>query len=340
MDMQKPQMTQIPIRELAIRYHQEGRFVEAMKAYRIAILLFPRDTVLSYNLGNLFRQIDQGHKAIACYELVLRLNPNDLPTLYNLAPLYRSRGERDKAIACYHKILELQPNNETAQYFLDALYGRTPERSPDAYVVELFDRYAPTFDHHITESLKYRGPQLLRELWQDCPSVPRTFPEALDLGCGTGLGAEALKAASVVWQGVDLSSAMLKKAEEKALYQSLHQQEIVSFLESQWTARHALILMADVVPYFGSLERLFATLSRSLTERSCLLFSTEEGRQDVELQTCGRYRHSFPAIRKVLRDHGFQLSAYRGASPRLQAGEPVPSGLYLASKISRPHASA
>ena len=253
--MESPMTAGSNIRDLAIGYHQKGEFREAIKAYRIAILLFPRDTVLSFNLGNLFRSIDQPQMAISCYELVLKIKGDDLATLYNLAPLYRSGGEHQKAILCYQKILHIDPHHTTAQYFLDALLGHCPPRSPDSYVQELFDRYAPTFDQHITGALAYRGPHLLRQLLFDYIPAPRRFYQAVDLGCGTGLVAEELDLLSRQWIGVDISTAMLKQATDKKIYTELIASEICQYLT---TAREVpLIVAADVVPYFGDLSSLF-----------------------------------------------------------------------------------
>ncbi len=327
MDALSPPSPRSNIRELAIRYHQEGRFAEALKAYRIAILLFPKDTILTYNLGNLFRATGQNQKAIACYELVLRFKADDLSTLTNLAPLYRSGGQREKAVATYERILSLQPHNKTARYFLDALQGSCPERSPDGYVQELFDRYSETFDQHIVSTLKYKTPSLLRQLLSDDPEAPLQYASALDLGCGTGLSAEAFQACSPYWVGVDLSAGMLEKAYAKGLYRELHTAEILNFLEKE-ERRFPLILMADVVPYFGDLTLLLDSLKKCLTPGGYLLFSTEEGPRDVQLQLCGRFTHSSAYIHRLAEQTGLTLSRHRLETARMQAGEPVVAGLY------------
>ena len=41
--------------------------------------------------------------------------------------------------------------------------GAVPSALPEAYVARLFDDYAPRFDAHLTEKLKYRSPALIAE---------------------------------------------------------------------------------------------------------------------------------------------------------------------------------
>ncbi len=74
--------------------------------------------------------------------------------------------------------------------------GAVPrEAMPQAYVRSLFDQYAPRFDAELTERLHYRAPALLLEAVlavRAAASKPAFFKRAIDLGCGTGLGAAAL----------------------------------------------------------------------------------------------------------------------------------------------------
>ncbi|MBP0575354.1 methyltransferase domain-containing protein, partial [Mycobacterium tuberculosis] len=58
----------------------------------------------------------------------------------------------------------------------------------------------------------------------------RRFARGLDLGCGTGLMAEALAGRVAHLEGVDLSSAMVAKARAKGLYADLRVADVVADL--------------------------------------------------------------------------------------------------------------
>ena len=88
-----------------------------------------------------------------------------------------------------------------------------PALSP-AYVRALFDGYAPRFERHLVEGLGYVGPDLVRDA---LPPEPPHLGTALDLGCGTGLMAQALGGLCASIEGVDLSPRMLEKARKTKL---------------------------------------------------------------------------------------------------------------------------
>ncbi|MFT5934867.1 MAG: putative TPR repeat methyltransferase, partial [Hydrogenophaga sp.] len=59
-----------------------------------------------------------------------------------------------------------------------------PPHPPRAYVESLFDDYAPDFQHHLLQNLKYQAHStLLAPLLAE----GRRWSLALDLGCGRGL---------------------------------------------------------------------------------------------------------------------------------------------------------
>src|SRR5207253_11405772 len=83
------------------------------------------------------------------------------------------------------------------------------------YVRSLFDQYASNFDRALVEGLGYRGPALLRDALSAAVAARRRpfhVARAIDLGCGTGLVAEALHAHCGTIVGVDLSPAMAAAA--------------------------------------------------------------------------------------------------------------------------------
>ena len=127
------------------------------------------------------------------------------------------------------------------------------------------------------------------------------------LGCGTGLFGPQLRPLARTLTGIDLSSNMLKKAEQRRLYDHLICGDIAEFLETQ---SHAfdLAVAADVFVYIGDLSRVFRGVRGALRDGGLFGFSveaTDEG--DFVLRTTLRYAHSVPYLEKLARDHRFVL---------------------------------
>jgi predicted TPR repeat methyltransferase len=317
---------------LATTLHKEGRYAEALRIYRQAILMNPEDADLSYNLGNLLRTIGQYEKAISVYEHAHRLNPKDPDILVNLAPLYRSSQKLDKARQCYEKIVQLDPENATAHYFLAALDGLTPARAPAGYVVELFDQYAATYDQHMNQVLKYRAPELLRQLLVSyAPARMRRY-QSCDLGCGTGRSMEAFHQLITVVDGYDLSPVMLARAAEKKIYRQLIVGDCLETLALS-PSSYELFVAADLVPYLGELDTLFQMIREKAKSPAFLLFSTEfqESGDSPRLLTSGRYQHSLAYVQSRIKTHAMRLCAFQVETLRMQALEPIRGGLYLVS---------
>jgi predicted TPR repeat methyltransferase len=315
---------------LATTLHKEGRYAEALRIYRQAILTNPDDADLSYNLGNLLRTIGQNEKAIGFYEHAHRLNPSDPDILVNLAPLYRSNQKLDKARQCYEKILQIDPENTTAHYFLTALAGGTPARAPAAYVIELFDQYAPTYDHHMNQVLKYRAPEALRSLLASYgPTQARRFLTC-DLGCGTGRSMAAFHKLVTAVDGYDLSPVMLERAAEKNIYRQLIVGDCIETLSAS-PCSYELFVAADLMPYIGELDSLFTVIRQKAKSPAFLLFSTEfqEAGDSPCLLVTGRYQHSLAYIQSRLKAHDMRLCAFQVEALRMQAQQPIQGGLYL-----------
>jgi predicted TPR repeat methyltransferase len=119
-----------------------------------------------------------------------------------------------------------------------ARLGRLRPDDPDgrmspAYVAKLFDQYAPRFDGHLTETLAYRGPEIIMDALRTVRAAqgrPLRFSSALDLGCGTGLMARAIHGHVREIDGVDLSPEMARMAQETGLYREVWVGDVVEAL--------------------------------------------------------------------------------------------------------------
>ena len=216
-----------------------------------------------------------------------------------LGELHEANTDKAAAIDAYRRGLALDPADTAGA---GARLARLGERSAGgavshAHIAALFDDYAPRFEKSLLEGLHYRGPALLREALAACRS-PLAFGHALDLGCGTGLAAEALAANCASMDGVDLSGAMLAEAGRKGLYRNLVQDDIEAFLQSIPTGTIDLLLAADVFVYIGDLAAIFRQAARALAPGGLFAFTVQrhDGEVPFVLGEDLRYAHGAGAL--------------------------------------------
>ncbi|MGB8816616.1 MAG: methyltransferase domain-containing protein [Rhizobiaceae bacterium] len=248
--------------------------------------------------------------------------------------LERANDPKSAAIAC-RKVLELAPADRFgARLKLSLLEGQSiPDMAQTAYVEALFDDYADRFDHALLQKLDYRVPSLLAAMISvHCGD--RIFSHAIDLGCGTGLMAQALTRQPTEMTGIDLSAAMLERARAKGLYKSLIKADLVEGMMQLGTAD--LILAADVLMYLPSLDTVFDQVAVQLKPGGLFAFSVErlEGQERFCLRPSLRHAHSEPYIRSLLAGRGLSLVDTRIEIIRRDGIEAITGQLYLAAKTA------
>lgn len=240
-----------------------------------------------------------------------------------------SLGRHDEAAEAYVEALKLGPEDPYVRH-LAATTGSIPaaDRAPAEYLRVLFDGYADQFEAHLV-SLGYRVPGLIRAAVQACGANG----PMLDLGCGTGLMGlvlEGLELAPIV--GVDVSPQMLARAEAKQLYAELCESDVIAFLrddERTWP----LIVAADVLCYFGSLDELFAALRARMAPDGRFIFSCElrvadgQGNFSGDGRWClgrqGRYAHAEAYVVAAATAAGLTVSKVEHQTLRFEADAPV-----------------
>jgi predicted TPR repeat methyltransferase len=252
------------------------------------------------------------------------------------AMLGRSLAEldvRDKAVAALRRALALEPVDELGvRLDLARLGALAPDEAiTEGYVRALFDDYAPKFDLHLTKSLSYRGPELIADaMRRACFTRGRDhrFGTTLDIGCGTGLMAQALKGLCASIEGVDLSPGMLEKAQKIRVYDALHEGELVSFLSGRATAEADLVVAADVFVYMAALDAAFREAHRVLKCEGLFAFTVQahEGEGFI-LGEDARYAHSETYVRRLAEAVGFTVVIFERVSTREDRGVPVPGFL-------------
>jgi predicted TPR repeat methyltransferase len=205
----------------------------------------------------------------------LELTPGWAPAHFALAEAREKLGQIVGAAGAYRASLAADPSDaQGAAARLAMLEGGSPESLPPAYVARLFDDYAPRFDAHLTGALSYRGPELILAALEEA-APGRGYPHALDLGCGTGLMGKAIRPRVGRLVGVDISPAMVAKADERGAYDRLVAGDALAFLDSAERSAFDLILAADAFCYFGDLEPILAASARALARHGLIAFSVE-----------------------------------------------------------------
>jgi len=244
--------------------------------------------------------------------------------------------------------------------------GRAPNIAPPAYVATLFDQCAEMFDLILVDSLGYNVPNLLRDAVEE--AYPgRKFHNMLDLGCGTGLVAEAFADCEMARTGLDLSENMVAQAHERGLYDNLYIADIIAFLrraagesvadgaaaavaKSLSRQKWDLVIAADVLPYMGDLAEFFH-LAGAITEQGGVFGFSSEDLAKTELAAAEangakngqaadfavglhqRFAHSPAYIRAMLKQAGFKAVYESEITVRREQNMPVYGELILAEKL-------
>ncbi len=269
---------------------------------------------------------------------VIELVPDFAPAQALLGRSAAELGLREEAVSALNRALELEPVDALGVRLDLAKLGAlaADQAITDGYVKALFDDYAPKFDRHLTKSLAYRGPDLIVDaLRRACSKLIRDFRfgPTLDLGCGTGLMAQALEGLCTSIEGVDLSPRMLEKAEKTKLYHALHEGELVSFLKGRAGAEADLVVAADVFVYMAALDAVFAEAHRVLGREGLFAFTVQahEG-EGFMLGDDARYAHGEAYVRALAEAQGFTTVIFERVSTREDRGVPVPGSLAVLAR--------
>jgi predicted TPR repeat methyltransferase len=207
---------------------------------------------------------------------------------------------------------------------------------PPAYVRQLFDQYAATFDTALVGSLGYRGPSVLFEaVLSACQPhrKPANFKRAVDLGCGTGLAAAAFAEMVDQFIGIDLSPGMIEKARATGLYAELKVTDMLEGLRATPDFGVDLVLSADAMIYVADLFPVLKEASRVLASGGLLAFTSERHDGDGVIMGEGRrYAHSTSYVRASIEAAGLVVLRLEEHSARYERGVPVPGLVVVAEK--------
>lgn len=314
---------------------------EALKAFSTATDLAPAMAEAWFNRGVCARRLKRGEEALECFQKAVEHGPGYAAAYEALARLLYRAGRMEEAAQTYRKWLECDPDNPIPKHMLAASTGENvPSRADDAYLTEMFDAFADSFDENLSE-LGYRAPQLLAEavaekLGAQIEANPGGL-DILDAGCGTGLCGPLLEPMARTLVGVDISPGMLERARARDIYDELAAEELSTFMRRRPAAAD-LIVSADTLVYFGALEEPLAAAYACLRNGGLLAFTLErlelekEASEPYRIEPHGRYSHQESYVRAVLADAGFSAVSIRGDTLRREGSRQVAGHVVLAVK--------
>jgi predicted TPR repeat methyltransferase len=287
-------------------FHEVGRYNDAFSAYEKALVLKPDLAEGWLGRGNAFTKLNRLDEAIVSFEKALALDPNLVDAWIGYGQVLGMSERANEAVAAYRQASKLGAAADLVGYLLAGLgAGSPPIASPKDYIIEQFDSYAENFDLKLVQELKYQVPIILSAAIK--PFVYPSDPDALDLGCGTGLMGVSLRPFVRTLTGIDLSSKMLKKAEQRGMYDHLICCDIIEFLSTQEKS-FDLAVAADVFVYFGNLLPVFQAVRRVIRDNGFFCISIEATEEnDFVLRRTLRYAHSKSYVEQTARNNQFAV---------------------------------
>ena len=289
----------------------------ALAEAREVVALHPQVAVAVLALGEALLAAELLPTAIAELQRALRLDPDLARARALIAQAWLKAGEADKALDALHEL-----DDPPAMMIAAAQAMKTAARSDPGYVRHLFDQFSADYDTRMIGQLGYAAPQILLGL-AEMVMPGREQLSIFDLGCGTGLAGLAFRPLATRLDGVDLSPAMIEKARTRGIYDHLDVADLESALAATGPA-YDLILAADTLVYLGDLACVFRAAHGRLSPDGFFLFTVEQAAAGFELGPKRRWRHGETYLRDLAHDSGLTVAGLVAATPRHEAGQPVP----------------
>ncbi|MBI5431087.1 MAG: tetratricopeptide repeat protein [Nitrosomonadales bacterium] len=293
-------------------YKRQEQYEEAERCYRRALLLRP-DFVESYcNLGGVLQSLKRYPEAIENFRRVLELSPNYKAAYEGLGVSYLELGEREQAIECFNRFLELDAgdNSEVKLRLAQLNAGAIPERYPAAMMLATYEKKAQNWDSDIQRpGMEFLGPKHVREMLEKLGLPQDRQLDVLDIGCGTGVCGEYLRAYARHLEGVDLSPHMLEQARKKDYYDTLECADAVGYMQNcnrtldLIVASGVLILFSDLAAVFAAAARLLKpgglfvfTLYRSESAAVAVRYNLHFAHSEAYIREAAQAAHLQPAL--------------------------------------------
>lgn len=298
----------------------QNRILEALEEYRKAVVLDPGSPQISNNLALILKDMGEYEQALDLFFNAFLKNQDMVEISQNIAQtltLLQTRNP-DRAMQIARNWVNTAPKNLWALQTLAFFEGRTTAYEL-LYNERMFDSFAGKYETTM-QDLKYAAVNVFEKIGI------KLIGRILDLGCGTGLVAQALKSPDNVFTGVDLSQNMLDIAAKKGVYQNLIKSDIGSFVY-QNRNKYDYVTAFDVFNYLKSPYLLWQNLAPAR-----LIFTIENAAENVsesQLMPNGRYQHNPAYILRSLQEKGYSKVKTYPLIIREECGLPVYGTLFV-----------
>ena len=313
-----------------------GRLPDAIRAFTAAAERAPQMVEAHYNLGGALRAAGKLGESIRAYASALELDPTHAKAHEMLGRVLYVAGDHRAAAEVFRSWRDVEPANPVPRHMLAACSGDdVPTRASDAYVRQIFDAFADSFDEILLERLDYHAPDLMHATLARVLGEPQRTYAVLDAGCGTGLCGVLLAPHARTLVGVDLSPRMLAKARLRDVYDDLVEAELAQFLRAH-AAQFDVVASADTLCYFGDLQPAVDAAAIALRPGGWLAFTVERSDEDVDyrINPHGRYSHARDYVSRVLEAASFAAIDVTGGVLRREAGQPVNGWVVRARRLA------
>ena len=317
---------------LAIVLKAQGKLKQAAASYQRAIALKPDYADAHNNLGNVFKELGDADKARASFQRALEIRPGNPGTHYSLGLLFSEAGNPDEAARHLQLCLAQDLEDSRGARHLLARMGLAlaPHQTSPAQVLKIYGVRSRFWD----QESSYFAHDLVADALRS--HAPQSGLDILDIGCGTGLVGQKVGGLARRLDGVDLSPAMLEKAQAKGIYDRLEQTDITAFLAAHRQGYDA-ILGAAILVHFGGLEAVLQAAANALREKGLFIFTLFVGEAEDfaaaasdRLAQSGCYAHSAGYIERLAPQSGFSVAELKQVVHELdQDGNPVPGLLVV-----------
>ena len=297
---------------------------------RLAHDAAPNDEATLTPLLTLLLQQNRSDEARALTEAFCQNVEDRFEVLHYLA-MFFSNFDEAETVTRLLDLAESRSKTKEQQAKLDYLRAATGDAigslDQHSMAIGVFDNFADSYEEKL-KLLGNNGPDLIREALKQIGLPKNRSRRVLDAGCGTGLCAKFLRPYAKHIMGVDISVAMLEKARAKRSYNELARTDLsirATFPEGQYD----LVICADVLVYFGSLDTVFANFHDVMRPGGTLLFTVEdesnpEFQSGFKLYPSGRHKHGQTYLVNALTRAGFpKPKLLERARLRNEMGQPI-----------------
>ena len=301
--------------------YRQHRLIEALEEYRHAVILAPKRTEISNNLGIIQKDLGEYEEALGLFFNALLAEPERKEYALNIAEtlilLYEKDSKKAKQIA--GNWLKNMPDNIFAKR-ISEIFNQSTGNNAQQYTQELFDLFAENYEQ-VMKNIDYKLPQEFARILSPLSGL------IIDLGCGTGLIGEALKNENNTFIGVDISEKMAEIARAKKIYKEVIIDDITHYCQNLPPADW--VVAADVFGYIGDLDNLLQSI---FPRNLCFSIAVDEKCDTYQLVYNGRYRHNPKYIKNLLQKCGYSNIIEHKLNIRTENGVPVKGVIFVAKE--------